>query len=202
MIKEVSAFSTLLLGFTLTILVGCTSEVSWSREGGGIRGAFANTTGIKGINAAGAAGSSSNTIYAGADIASGGMTTSFDVSNFSMTLNTTNVSIATTSGQFTLTLLQSGSVIASANYNFYVVNGSLYPSNPGAVNAWLSGYAGVADEINISAAVDTVPTTTATTTATAVNTISYSGNTLASGTKTWQINTFTCPVKLPNCQQP
>jgi hypothetical protein len=85
---------------------------------------------------------------------------------------------------YTINLLQAGVVIASTRAAYTRSGNTFTAADPASLNAWIHGYAGSIDEVDIT--VDNVGVSQVDGTNSLSLSASYNGGTYASATTTWQ----------------
>lgn len=70
---------------------------------------------------------------------------SFDANNVRVELDQSNVNFTNSSGTMTLKIKSGSSTVATTGVSWHRVGSTLFPSNPGAVNAWVHANADLGD---------------------------------------------------------
>jgi hypothetical protein len=114
----------------------------------------------------------------------------FDPTQALVNMSTSNATITSSSGTFTVTVsdASSGQVYGQQAFGYVVSGNSLYAQDPTALYNWLTQFSGyscldVTENLNDLQGRDTVSSGTASATASAV----YQGTTYGSSTATWEI---------------
>jgi hypothetical protein len=111
----------------------------------------------------------------------------FDTTQGLLTMTLTNGAISSSSGPFTLTVIDhgTGQAVGQQSFNYVTVGNSLYAQDPTAVHNWLSTFSGYADvdvQMDVTPVIDALTVGTVSTTASLV----YHGTPYASATASWE----------------
>lgn len=123
----------------------------------------------------------------------------FDASQIRIDLSPTNIAVTNSTGDAIVKLYSGQTLVAQHEFAYYRSGNSLYPSDPGAINAWVTQYEGefdTADVSNVSNDITYSPTTTAQTTATLSATTVYEGTNTSSGYTSFPINGGQCQMTM------
>ncbi|HET7369294.1 MAG TPA: hypothetical protein VFK45_00470 [Gammaproteobacteria bacterium] len=108
-----------------------------------------------------------------------------DVAQLHLHIDTTNVALTTTHGQFLMVLKRNGATIASRRFNFYRSGSNLYPSDPGVIQAWTNNFP-TADDVYIKTSpLDVQRTTSGGATGTLSLSTVYQGETKATSSASY-----------------
>ena len=106
-----------------------------------------------------------------------------DTSTMSATITGTD-SIVSGPGVYTVNLMRAGVVVASTQAAYARAGNTFTAANPAALNAWIRGYAGIIDEVDLTLnnlVVSQIEGTNSMTLS-----VKYNGGSYASATTTWQ----------------
>lgn len=123
----------------------------------------------------------------------------FDASQIRIDLSPTNIAVTNSTGNAMVKLYSGQTLVAQQEFAYYRSGNSLYPSDPGAINAWVTQYEGefdTADVSNVSNDITYSPTTTAQTTATLSAQTVYEGTGTSSGYTSFPINGGQCQMTM------
>jgi hypothetical protein len=116
-----------------------------------------------------------------------------DASQMHVHVATQNVYVSGGGTRLHLKLKSSGTTLATRTFNSYLSGNNIYPSNPGAVNNWMTQCPN-ADHVQARTQVSTSPATSGPANAAATVSGVYAGTTWASSRVAW--------VEHPQCRHP
>lgn len=174
---------------TVTFAASCHAGMDCKKQGGAVEDFLAR-----------AAVWTSNALGISEAVAS---TVSFDASQMRVDLTPTNVAITNSTGNFIVSLYNGSALVAQRTFAYYRSGNSLYATNPGIINSWISGYSQYTQVkvVNSNNDLTYSPTTTATTTASIGSALVYQGTTQATATTSFSVNSSSGCGSLTTCQQ-
>lgn len=163
---------------TITFAASCRAGMECKKEGG----AFENFLARAGIWTSRALGIS--------EAMASTTASTFDASQMRVDLSTTNVAITSSTGNFVIYLYDGSTLVAQKTFAYYKSGNSLYATNPGAIDSWISGYSQYTrvTVANTNYDLTYTPTTTASTTGTIGSAMVYQGAAQATATTSFSIN--------------
>lgn len=173
---------------TVTFATSCRAGADCKKEGGAVEN-FLARAGVWTSHALGI---------------SEAMASTFDASQMRVDISTTNVAITNSTGNFIVSLYDGSTLIAQNTFAYYRSGNSLYPTDPSAINSWVSGYSQYTQVqvSNTNYDLTYTPTTTATTTGTVGSAVVYQGTTQATATTSFSVNSSSSGCgSLTKCQQ-